>query len=93
MVDEVALEGEGGEEEVFCARLVDSAASVEFAVFGEMNAVADGDSGAPSRVNAAGCVLEKITVVGNGEVNVLVGGAQAVNEEGRNIGKSPGFGA
>jgi len=43
-------------------------------------------------VHAAGFVLKEIAVVGDGQVDVLVRAAQAVNEEGRDIGKAASFG-
>jgi len=92
VVDEVTLEGEGGEEEVFGASLVDTTTTIKFAVLCKVNAIAHGYSGASAGVIPP-FILEEISVVGDGKVNVLMGAAQAVNEKGGNISEASGFGA
>jgi len=73
------------------AGFVDSVSAVKFAIFGEVDAVSDRDTGALSRVlSEAG---EQFAVVGDGEVNVLVVAAQSVNEEGGNVRQSASLGA
>ena len=92
VIDEVALEGKGGHEEVFLAGLVNAAPAIEFAVFGEVDAIADRDPGAFSGMGDLLAFLEEIAVVGDGEVNVFFGGAETVDKEGGDVGESSGFG-
>jgi hypothetical protein len=91
VVDEVALEGEGRHQEIVLAGLVDAVASIEFAVFGEMDSFPDRDPGSFARVFAVSG--EEFAIVGDGEMNVLVGGGQAVNEEGGNVGEAASLGS